>query len=272
MGIRRTLDTKESWMGMFNLKDPAGADPASPRPAKPKGRERKGKAGGMGPERRVKTLSKVTAAACFVAILAVGTGAWSQMTAAAKMGVLDEQTMGVLVASRDISMGEAVDQSAFHEASVPTSLVVSGALADASELSGDVALTDIPKGTQLSENFFSGGANTSSLANALASGKVAVSLSVDAEKGLSGLLRQGDAVEVLSFEDTTEGTSEPVVVCNRATVVALDALLDKPSDAYTSVTLAVNDVEAADIRAAQAESSISLVLVAAADSVLNGGN
>lgn len=259
-------------MGKFNLKDSTGMDPASSGPAKPKGRDRKAKAGGMGSEKRVKTLSKVTAAACCVAVLAVGVGVWSQMTAAAKMSVLNEQTTGVLVASRDISTGETVDQSAFHETSVPTSLVVSGALADASGLAGEVALTPIPKGMQLSESFFAGGVNNSSLANVLASGKVAVSLSVDAEKGLSGLLRQGDTVEVLSFEDTTEGTSEPVVVCNRATVVALDALLDEPSDAYTSVTLAVSDAEAADIRAAQVESSISLILVASADSVLKGGN
>lgn len=218
-------------------------------------------------ERRVKTLSKITAAACALAILAIGIGIYSQLSVASKASVLSEKTTTVLVSSRDIKAGEAADAAMFETANVPTSLVTSESLESANDLVGKVAITSIPKGAQIASSFFAGKGNASSLANALPSGKTAISVAVDAEKGMAGLLRQGDYVQVLSFVSATDGTSQPQEIAQKAEVLALDSQLIENSNAYTTITLSVTQAEAKDIRAAQEEGSLNFVLYSSAESV-----
>lgn len=216
-------------------------------------------------ERRIKTLSKITAAACACAIIAVGVGFYSQFNASSRIAVLNEETVDVLVASRDVGIGEKADASMFSIASVPKSLVTSGSLSDSTELIGNVALFTIPSGTQVAASFFAGAGNASSLANALSRGKTAVSVSVDVEDGMSGLIRQGDVVQVLSFVGTSSDGYQSEIIAPKATVIALDSQLDTYSNAYTSITLEVSPDESSAIRAAQENGTVSFVLYSSAD-------
>lgn len=224
------------------------------------------KTGRADSEKRVKTLSKITAVACVLAIFAVGIGVYSQLNASAKASVLNEETTTVLISVRDINAGELADAAMFVTASVPKSLVISAPLYSSNDILGKVALTSIPKGTQVSTSLFAGTGNTSSLANALPGGNLAISVAVDAEKGFAGLLHQGDTVQVLSFIDASDGSAQSEVIAKKAEVIALDNQLVENTNAYTTITLSVTQSEARDIRSAQESGSLNFVLYSSADS------
>ena len=103
--------------------------------------------------------------------------------------------------------------------------------------------------------------NASSLANALEPGLQAISVAVDAESGLAGLIRQGDHVDVLA-----EGN----LVVENAAVLAVDSSLYEALHEYATVTLQVAPEDALALQAVQEQASVRLVMRAAADNVQEG--
>ena len=86
-------------------------------------------------------------------------------------------------------------------------------------------------------------------------------MAVDAESGMSGMLRSGDRVRVLAKDDSALGGSLEQVAAS-ATVAALDSSLSGSEGGYSTVTLQVTPSEAEAIRAA---SKVTLTLPSAAE-------
>ena len=92
-------------------------------------------------------------------------------------------------------------------------------------------------------------------------GREAVSVAVDAESGMSGMLRTGDRVRVLAKDDSALGAALSEV-CASARVAALDSSLSNSEGGYSTVTLEVTPDEAETIRAA---SKVTLTLPSVAE-------
>ena len=103
--------------------------------------------------------------------------------------------------------------------------------------------------------------NASKLSASIEPGYEAVSVAVDAESGISGMLRTGDRVRVLAKDDSALGAALSEV-CASARVAALDSSLSNSEGGYSTVTLEVSPDEAEAIRAA---SKVTLTLPSAAE-------
>lgn len=210
---------------------------------------------------RVKRLGGVTAASVALAVAAAGFGAYSAFDANARIEGASAGMTAVLTAAAPIEKGSVVEASDLRVASVPASALVEGALGEdsAGAVEGRTATAAIARGAQITPGAVAGEGNASSLADALEPGSEAVTVSVDAQTGLAGLLKVGDTVRVVSVLGSMGGAGAASDVSAGARVVALDGVLDGGGD-YASVTLQVEPDEATAIRAAQAAGTVSLVL------------
>ena len=173
-----------------------------------------------------------------------------------------------LVAAADIRAGDVLAASSLEVRSVPRSLRVQTALgADALEGSaspvGQRALADLPAGTQVTPAAVSGRADTARLSAALAAGRQAVTVAVDAESGLAGQLRPSDRVRVVALEGAASGEAFLSTICDDVRIVSLDGDRVGGDGAYASVTLEVTPEQADAVRAAQWAGKVSLVLMPA---------
>ena len=160
--------------------------------------------------RRVKSLAAVAAASVAVALVAAAYGTWAALSAQAMVEAASADAQPTLVAAADIRAGDVLAASSLEVRSVPRSLRVQTALgADALEGSaspvGQRALADLPAGTQVTPAAVSGRADGARLSAALAAGRQAVTVAVDAESGLAGQLRPSDRVRVVALEGAASG-------------------------------------------------------------------
>lgn len=201
--------------------------------------------------RTVRSLSRISAALAAVAVGAVAFSVVFVGNAQGKLSLLDSETVPVLVASAPIEAGTTVEEGMVETKDVPSYAVTEGSLSDPSDAVGRKAVGPIPQNGQVSESSLSASQAALSLADALEPDKVAISLAVDAETGLSGLVKQGDVVDVLAQGGTAvEG----------AKVLAVDASLDQAQTEYSTVTLQCGKDQAAILHDAQANAPTRLVL------------
>jgi pilus assembly protein CpaB len=179
----------------------------------------------------------------------------------------------VLVATQRIPKNTSGDviatESLFKATQIAVKQVTAGAVADAGLLRGKVAVRDIVPGEQLTAADFSGNGG---LPAQLAPSHRAMTLSLDSEHGMVGLLHNGDHVDVYGGIDDQSnlGRSAPVLRLLMRDVPVLRAGNGSSSTSgiggagansgTSDVTLDVSDSEAGALAFAQDHGKVWLVL------------
>lgn len=217
---------------------------------------------------KVRTLSAACAVCAAVAVAGAGFGAYSTWQASDFVGKYSDQSQmsKTLVLTKAVEKGHIISEEDVSLADVPASLRVAGALGEEgisgeAAVVGRAALVDMGAGTQITQAFAAGPENKSSLSAALEPGYEAVSISVDAQTGLAGLVKIGDSVRICVVSDEAVGGERNKTLAE-ATVIALDSSLEG-SEGYSTVTVQATSAEADAIRAAQADGTVTLVMTSA---------
>lgn len=138
--------------------------------------------------------------------------------------VAGEKLVHVLVASKSVAAGTAAEdlRSATTSERVPAKVRPDGAVTSLKSLTGLVTATNLVSGEQLLRpRFVSPGQVTKGVGEVkLPSGFVEVTLSLEPERAVGGLIRPGDRVVVFGSVDT--GTTSPT---NDGTAVAATSLV-----------------------------------------------
>lgn len=204
-------------------------------------------------------LAKVATAAVACAVAAVVIAAGLGITTAATLSTVQGDMVSVLVARDDIAQGAVIEQGASVAVKeVPSAYVPSGAIraSETGDVLGHLAASPVSKGSILTRADVSAISASSSLANAISGSNVAITISSDAEIGLSGLLHPGDVVDVIGKESGAE-------VAGGLVVLALGSSLSDNPGEYASVTLQAAPADAGAISQTEAGEGIRLVLRAA---------
>lgn len=107
-----------------------------------------------------------------------------------------------LVASRFIGAGARLDKTLVAVKQIPRAYIQAGALRAVDEADGQIALAPFAPGEQILANKLS--TRGVALALAVAPGKRALTIAVDAASGVAGLLKPGDLVDVFVSQDDRE--------------------------------------------------------------------
>ena len=197
----------------------------------------------------------------------------------AVIAVLEEAFSGtteVVATTKTIRAGDEISASDLAFVSVPNSTVADGAITkkdidDSSKTPvGRVATQYIAKGSQLTNASTAGKDNPESLAAAIGDGMEAVTISVDAQSGMGGMLRVNDRVKVIQPNDGSLGGDGFTVIADAVRIAALDGNFSSgsgSSDGYSTVTLEVTPEQAGKIRTA---GGLTLTLPSSADTTESG--
>lgn len=207
-------------------------------------------------ERAVKTLSRLSSCLCAIAVGAVVFAVVTASSAQTRLAAFEGSTETVCVANVAIPSGTLLEAEMFRTEEIPSAYVAEGALPSPESATGRITVAPIASNGQVTAESLAAEGNASSLANALEPGLRAISIAVDAESGLAGLIRQGDRVDALA-----EGN----LVVENAAVLAVDSSLDEALHEYATVTLQVAPEDALALQAVQEQASVRLVMRAAAD-------
>jgi Flp pilus assembly protein CpaB len=111
----------------------------------------------------------------------------------------EETRETVLVATRDIEIGESVTPDLVEEQLVPPEAVTQTPLVSASQLAGQPALFPIPRGSQLTAEAvgLTGTGTVIDLAARLNPGEKAIAFQVDRATGVDFLIKEGDIIDVI---------------------------------------------------------------------------
>jgi Flp pilus assembly protein CpaB len=178
---------------------------------------------------------------------------------------LDQQNapVAVLVAKSLIQKGTPGDlvgtKSLFQTTNVPRGQVKVGALADPSALRGQVALTDIFPGQQLTVASF-GAVRAGAVASQLSAFQRAVAIPVDATHGLIGAVQPGDHVDVLVGLNGGGSRGVPSGAIIKTLLQNITVMVTTGS----SLTLRVTDQQAGRLAWASDNGKIWVILRAAA--------
>lgn len=105
--------------------------------------------------------------------------------------------VNVLVATRDISVGDVVTSDMVEQTQVNPDEVVGTRFGDPSQLFGDRALYDVPSGSQVPQELFGAGTGVAAIESQLLAGEKAIAFQVDRVTGLDFLIRPGDHIDVV---------------------------------------------------------------------------
>ena len=225
---------------------------------------------------KVSRLQKVTAGLAVIAVLAGGVAVVSEIDANNRIEEAFSGTTEVVAATKTIRAGDEISASDLAFVSVPNSTVADGAITkkdidDSSKTPvGRVATQYITKGSQLTNASTAGKDNPESLAAAIGDGMEAVTISVDAQSGMGGMLRVNDRVKVIQPNDGSLGGDGPTVIADSVRIAALDGNFSSgsgSSDGYSTVTLEVTPEQAGKIRTA---GGLTLTLPSSADTTESG--
>lgn len=225
---------------------------------------------------KVSRLQKVTAGLAVIAVLAGGVAVVSEIDANNRIAEAFSGTTEVVAATKTIHAGDEISASDLAFVSVPNSTVADGAITkkdidDSSKTPvGRVATQYIAKGSQLTNASTAGKDNPESLAAAIGDGMEAVTISVDAQSGMGGMLRVNDRVKVIQPNDGSLGGDWFTVIADSVRIAALDGNFSSgsgSSDGYSTVTLEVTPEQAGTIRAA---GGLTLTLPSSADTTESG--
>lgn len=124
------------------------------------------------------------------------------------------QPLTVLVAKNLIPRGTSgsviATNGLFQTARVPTSQVKLGAISDPAALNGQVTLSDVYPGQQLTAADFSATATAAALASQLTGNERAITVSIDQAHGLLGHLQAGNRVDI--YVAFPEGDKTPIAL------------------------------------------------------------
>lgn len=225
---------------------------------------------------KVSRLQKVTAGLAVIAVLAGGVAVVSEIDANNRIEEAFSGTTEVVAATKTIRAGDEISASDLAFVSVPNSTVADGAITkkdidDSSKTPvGRVATQYIAKGSQLTNASTAGKDNPESLAAAIGDGMEAVTISVDAQSGMGGMLRVNDRVKVIQPNDGSLGGDWFTVIADSVRIAALDGNFSSgsgSSDGYSTVTLEVTPEQAGKIRTA---GGLTLTLPSSADTTESG--
>ena len=225
---------------------------------------------------KVSRLQKVTAGLAVIAVIAGGVAVVSEVDANNRIAEAFSGTTEVVAATKTIRAGDEISASDLAFVSVPNSTVADGAITkkdidDSSKTPvGRVATQYIAKGSQLTNASTAGKDNPESLAAAIGDGMEAVTISVDAQSGMGGMLRVNDRVKVIQPNDGSLGGDGFTVIADSVRIAALDGNFSSgsgSSDGYSTVTLEVTPEQAGKIRTA---GGLTLTLPSSADTTESG--
>lgn len=225
---------------------------------------------------KVSRLQKVTAGLAVIAVIAGGVAVVSEIDANNRIAEAFSGTTEVVAATKTIHAGVEISASDLAFVSVPNSTVADGAITkkdidDSSKTPvGRVATQYIAKGSQLTNASTAGKDNPESLAAAIGDGMEAVTISVDAQSGMGGMLRVNDRVKVIQPNDGSLGGDGFTVLADSVRIAALDGNFSSgsgSSDGYSTVTLEVTPEQAGKIRTA---GGLTLTLPSSADTTESG--
>lgn len=176
----------------------------------------------------------------------------------------------VVVAAVDILEQTQINNDMIQVNKVPVEYIHPQAIRDRNEISGRITTSTISAGEQLlNTKLAEPGAPTFGLAYAIPHGKRALTIAVNNISGISGLIKPGDKVDVMSImelPDPAGGTdSFAFFALQEIQVLALDATMDDRSRTnapleYSSVTVAATPEEAEKLLLASERGSIRLAL------------
>lgn len=109
----------------------------------------------------------------------------------------EEVKAKVLVATRDIAIGDEVTPSDVEVVEVDPEAVSGTPLVDPSQLANRVALREVPEGAQVNVEVFGQLSGTVDIVSQLQPGEKAIAIQVDRVTGLDFLIKQGDQVDVV---------------------------------------------------------------------------
>lgn len=206
----------------------------------------------------VRTLTRLTAILGALAIGAVVFALATFASAQARLSSVDTETVPVCTTVQAIKAGTVIEANMLTMQDIPVSLAAEGAISTREETIGKLAVEPIPANGQITAGALASSEPAASLAGALDAGSRAISVAVDAETGLAGLIRHGDRVDVLS-----EGRA----IVENAKVIAVDSSLSETLEEYATVTVQVSPEDAIAIQAAQELAPVRLSMRAAADAL-----
>ena len=174
--------------------------------------------------------------------------------------------VSVVVASQDISPGQALTGAMIKMAQFPKNDAPAGAISDPGEVVGLIAATRIYKSEPIKRNRLTSNAPEpkSSFFRRLEEGSRAVSISIDAVSGLAGNIKENDRVDVIA---TSSAGDEGAMNISRLLMENIRVLKvgksrkrrDNPASFKGTATLSVTPAQAAILAAAE-DSRIILVL------------
>lgn len=191
-------------------------------------------------QRSPKQLARIAAIAVGLAVAAMVIGGGLIASSLAMKQSLTADMVRVAVAKGDIETGaQLVAGQSYEFRDVPKSYVPNGAVTetDSGKLNGKTAVTDIPKGSVVTTPAVNGYGTSTSLANALASGKEGITIATETQNALDGHLYPGDRVRII---DTDTGFT----LVEDATVIGLGSKLTHEDAGYNSVSLMVDPADA----------------------------
>lgn len=109
----------------------------------------------------------------------------------------EEARATVLVATRDIAIGDEVTPDDVEVAEIDPEAVSGTALVDPSQLANRVALREVPAGAQVNVEVFGQLSGTVDIVSQLQPGEKAIAIQVDRVTGLDFLIKQGDQIDVV---------------------------------------------------------------------------
>ncbi len=105
----------------------------------------------------------------------------------------------VIVAKKDIPAGSMVDPNNLELAKIPEQYLQPQAVGSYDRIDGMIAITNIPKGDQITMNKLAYPKQLSGLAEVTPAGKRAITVSVDGAASLAGMVKPGDYVDVIGI-------------------------------------------------------------------------
>ena len=183
-------------------------------------------------------------------------------------------TVGYFVAARPLPRGTLAREEDFAVRSVPSDSVPTQAILDTPDakigLRGSLVRKFLDAGSPVTSQDLS---HPGFLASALAPDSRAISIKVDAESSVSGLIRPGDYVDVVSTQviekaDLAHGTLSETVLHN-VRILAIDQ--DRPVNKERTVSLQLAPEQVKKITVADQLGKLSLAVRSAVDQQDTGG-
>jgi Flp pilus assembly protein CpaB len=180
-------------------------------------------------------------------------------------GNRDIATVPVVVATRDIPQGQAIDRLEVSTAQWPAQAVPSGAFSNTDSLIGRVTRVDVFKGEAFVPGRLAPTGTNAGLELKIPPGQRAMAVRINDVAGISGLLQPNSRVDVLvtlrpqnSDREVAKLFMSNMLVLSVGTEIQRGSNA-KPNDA-TTVTLAVTPAEAERLAVAMNTGSIQLVM------------